>query len=331
MNNSILFFSRIIFSVVFMNNIQAATDTFEYKKRIYSVKISYVGTGAEFRINDIPFYIENFSGQVDTEIPVSDKIVQGINELSIIAFPSSDEEDDDSMEEWEYEDARVEATLFVREYDAQDDNRQMLTHIKLYPARKPEVAAIESMIIDGQETPLLDYKSKPRQFPNAKYHKQIVISRNTLEIKTPFPRWEWQDGQIIEDTEENYKSLLEAYRKEYVIHQNQDFPALKESTKKLAETLMLVKYNNDIDKAYDSLNLEESWKSEEQELFEFIEGERSKTLGLKLEIVANGKLARIIDDDSIQPIMYIVKKAKMMIKYKFLFYKNKQGEWIYVM
>ncbi|MBL1276789.1 MAG: hypothetical protein COB30_011940, partial [Ectothiorhodospiraceae bacterium] len=80
MNNSILFFSRIIFSVVFMNNIQAATDTFEYKKRIYSVKISYVGTGAEFRINDIPFYIENFSGQVDTEIPVSDKIVQGINE-----------------------------------------------------------------------------------------------------------------------------------------------------------------------------------------------------------------------------------------------------------
>ncbi|MBL1276787.1 MAG: hypothetical protein COB30_011930 [Ectothiorhodospiraceae bacterium] len=312
-----------------MNNIQAAADTSEYKKPVYLVKISYAGTGAEFRLNDIPFYLENYSGQVDVEITVSDKMIEGVNELTIIAFPYS--EGEGSLEDWGHKDARVEASLFVREKDALDDTKELLTHLKLYPARPVEVAAIETIVMTGQDLPQLDYESQPRKFPNVIYHKQIVISRKTYPIKLPFPRWEWQDGQIIEDTEENYKSLLEAYRKEYVIHQNQDLPALKESTKKLAETLMLVKYITDFDKAYDSLNLEESWKSEEQELFKFIEGETSKNLRLKLDVFANGRLARIVNETGAQPILYIVKKARMTIEYNFSFYKNKKGEWIYIM
>ncbi len=324
-----LIITLLIIGMIIMSDIQAATDTSEYKKPVYTVQISYVGTGAEFRLNDIPFYLENFSGQVDTEIPVSDKMIQGINELSIIAFPYA--ENDDSMKDWEHKDARVEATLYVREYDASDDMRQTLTHLKLYPARAPDVAAIETIVITEQNPPVLDYKSQPRQFPNTVFHKQIVISRKTHSIKTLFPRWEWQDGQIIKNTKENYDSLLEAYRKEYIIHQKQDLSALKSSTRKLAEAQMLVNYYTSIGQAYDMLNLEESWKSKEQELFEFIENERSGRLGLKLDIIANGKMARITDDDSIQPIMYIVKKARMMIKYKFSFYKNKQGEWVYIM
>ena len=85
------------------------------------------------------------------------------------------------------------------------------------------------------------------------------------------------------------------------------------------------------DQAYDALNLEESWKSKEQELFEFIEGKRSRVHQLKLDIVANGKLARIVNNTGTQPILYIVKKARITIKYKYLFYKNKQNEWVYIM
>jgi len=318
----------LIIGMVIMSDIQAATDTSEYKKPYYTVQISYVGTGAEFRLNDIPFYLENFSGQVDTEIPVSDKMIQGINELSIIAFTYI--EGDDPIDSW-HEDARVEATLYVREKDAPDDERQLLTHVKLYPSRDPKIASADSILINEQKLPILDYKNKPWAFPRVEYHKQIVISRKTHPIKTPFPSWEWQKGMVIEDTKENYKSLLEAYRREYVIHQKQDLKSLKNSTRKLAETQMLVNYYDDIQKAYEVLNLEESWKSEEQELFEFIEGERSKKYGLKLDIFADGKLARITNDTGIQPILYIVKKARMSIKYKFSFYKNKQGEWIYIM
>ena len=312
-----------------MSEIHAKTDTSEYKKPYYTVQISYAGTGAEFRLNDIPFYLENFSGQVDVEIPVSDKIIEGINELTIIAFPFSDEHG--PLENWPHKDARVEATLFVREKDSLTDTREMLTHLKLYPARSPDIAAIESSLIEGQDVPLLDYESQPRKFPNVTYDKQVVLSRKTDPITTPFPRWEWQDGVNLESTTEDYKSLLEAYRKEYLIHQKKDLVALKKSTRNLAETLMLVNYNNDIDEAYELLNLEESWKSNEQELFEFIEGESSKTLGLKLDIVASGKIARIVNESGIQPILYIVKKARMSIEYKFLFYKNKQGEWVYIM
>lgn len=323
------FLHIILLGMGIMTDIQAVTDTSEFKKPYYTVQISYVGTGAEFRLNDIPFYLENFSGQVDTEISVGDKMIQDINELSIIAYPhiSKGKEYD---KDW-HPDARVEATLYVREKDAPKASRKLLSHVKLYPAHDPKIAAVESMVINEQKSPTLDYKSKPRQFPNSVFHKQIVISRKTHPIKLPFSRWEWQDGQIIDDTDENYKSLLEAYRKYYFVHEKQDIAVLKAGYKKTAKIQKDINYYDDLEQAYESLNLEESWKSEEQQLFEFIEGDRLKQLRLKLDIVANGRLARIVNDDSIQPIMYIVKKARVMVKYKFLFYKNKKGEWIHIM
>lgn len=147
-----------------------------------------------------------------------------------------------------------------------------MIHVKIYPSRSPKIAAVDSILIDGQELPVLNYEKKPWMFPRVECHKQIVISRKTHPIKTPFPSWEWQDGEIIKDTKENYTSLLEAYRQEYVIHQKQDLKALKDSARKLSETQMIVNYYDDLDQAYEMLNLEESWKSKEQELFEFIEG-----------------------------------------------------------
>ncbi len=319
----------IILGLLTMSDILAVTDSTELKHPYYTVQISYAGIGAEFRLNDIPFYFEGFSGQVDIEIPVGDKMVSGINELSIIVFTYI--EGDDPIDDW-HEDARVEATLYVREKNASKDTRKLLTHVKLHPKALPEIAQKESMVIVGQALPTIDYESKPRQFPTITYEKQIVISRKTHVIKTPFPRWEWQDGQTIENTPENYASLLEAYRKEYVIHQNQDLDAYKKSHFKLATTHKIINYYGDIKDAYNMLSgTEESWNSEEQELFEFIENEKSKEFGLKLDIIANGKLARIVDDSNIQPILYIIKSQRMSIKYKYNFYKNKQGEWIYIM
>ncbi len=329
MKNLSLIIKLLIIGIAMMSDIQAATDTSEYKKPYYTVQISYAGTGAEFRLNDIPFYLENYSGQVDTEIPVSDKMLKGVNELSIIAIPYS--EGKGSLQNWESKDAWVEASLYVREKDVPDSARQLLTHIKLCPMCKPDLAVAESIVMIEQQSPVVDYESQPRQFPGIIFHKQIVVSRKTHPITPPFPRWEWQDGQLIEDTKENYKSLLESYRNEYVIHQKQDLFALKQSTRKLAEVQMLVNYYDDIEKAYDTLNLEESWRNKDQDLFEFIENEKSKKLHLKLDIFANGKLARIVSNTGTQPIMYIVNKARITIKYKFSFYKNKQGEWVYIM
>ncbi|MFK5950578.1 MAG: hypothetical protein QM500_17635 [Methylococcales bacterium] len=312
-----------------MNDILAITDTSEFKKPYYTVQISYAGTGAEFRLNDIPFYLENRNGQVDVEIPVGDKVINGINELSIISFPFGDNEG--YKKNWENKDSRAEATLYVREKDASKESRKLITHVKIYPAIDPELASTESIVITEQELPVLDYKSKPRSFPYFKFDNQVVISRKTHEIKTPFPRWEWQDGDVIENNNKNYLSLLEAYRKEYTIHQNQDLKASKKSHYKLAVTQNVINHYDDIDRAYVTLNLEESWKSDEQELFKFIEDDLAERQGMKLDIIANGKMARIINDSNIQPILFIIKSQRMKIQYSYSFYKNKQGEWIYIM
>jgi len=318
----------VLLGLVIMTEIQAVTDTSEYKQPYYTVQISYAGSGGEYRLNNIPFYLENFSGQVDVEIPVGDKMINGVNELSIIVFPYI--EGNDPIDDW-HADARVEATLYVREKDAAKDTRKSLTHVKLHPSAALEFAVNESTVIAGQSPSNLDYATKPWQFPPTVYDKQIVISRKTHIIQTPFPRWEWQDGVTIENTEQNYKTLLEAYRKKYVIHQKQDLTALRESTYKVATTQKIINYYDDIEQAFEMLNLEESWKSDEQELFEFIENERSTRFGLKLDVFGNGKLARITSDTGMQPVMYLIKSQRMTIKYKYHFYKNKQGEWIYIM
>jgi len=329
MNKLIKLLTLIILGLGIMTDIQAVTDTSEYNQPYYTVQISYVGTGAEFRLNDIPFYLENSNGQVDLELPVSDKIINGENELSIIVFPFGDREG--YNKNWENNDSRAEAILYVRERSEPKSNRKLLTQLKIYPARPSEEASKESVVIVGQDLPSLDYKSKPWQFPYAKFENQIVISRKTHTLHTPFPRWEWQDGQTIKNTKENHKSLLEAYRKEYFINKKQDLKMLRESTKKLATVQNIINYYHNIEQAYEILNLEESWKSDEQELVKFIEGDFSDRQGLKFDIIANGKMARIVNDVGVQPILYIIKSQRMKIKYKYNFYKNKQGEWIYIM
>ena len=92
-----------------------------------------------------------------------------------------------------------------------------------------------------------------------------------------------------------------------------------------------INYYGDIEQAYEALNLEESWKSNEQVLFEFIEKDKAKQFRLKLDIIGNGKLARITSDEETQPILYIIKRDQITVKYQYIFYKNKQGEWIYIM
>ena len=118
---------------------------------------------------------------------------------------------------------------------------------------------------------------------------------------------------------------------------NADFLYMSENAKVYADAVdkgnggKIITFADNTARVYEMLNLEESWKSDEQELFEFIEGEKAKSLELKLDVLANGKLARITNDEGIQPILYLIKSQRMKIKYKNAFYKNKQGEWIYIM
>ncbi len=52
---------------------------------------------------------------------------------------------------------------------------------------------------------------------------------------------------------------------------------------------------------------------------------------MNLEVLANGKLARIRDDQfNAQPIFYYDNKADLLHIYKFMFYLNKDNQWIMI-
>lgn len=50
----------------------------------------------------------------------------------------------------------------------------------------------------------------------------------------------------------------------------------------------------------------------------------------KLDVFANGKMARIVDKENDSPIVYMEKSSRLLSFLKFGFYKNKNGEWIMI-
>ena len=49
-----------------------------------------------------------------------------------------------------------------------------------------------------------------------------------------------------------------------------------------------------------------------------------------LDVYANGKMARIIDADNDQPILFVDEESGTLHLHKFGFYKNKEDKWIMI-
>jgi len=303
-----------------MLNVQAA----EYKNPEFMLELTITGVGADIRLNDISIEFEKRSGHSTMSYEVNSSVIAGINELKIITFPFMNKPWSDGQTKDYHEESEVKAALYVNG-QGDSDNKILLSQIHLRPGLALDKMASESLPIEGLTDVVLDDKSQPLSFPVITFNKQITAIRKSLPVQANYPRWAWQDGQIIEDTQENYDSLLAAYREIYDAYKNKDRKKLLAlHAPRSAEYATIFYLDGGVEAGHKTLNTGEMLDDTDFRLSEF------RTKNTKLDIYANGRMARIIDVASYHPFVFLHKTMNIVSTMKFGFYKNKAGKWIMI-
>ena len=303
-----------------MLNAQAA----DYKKPEFTLELTITGVGVDIRLNDISIEFDMFGGHSTMSYDVNQSVIAGVNELQVITYPFFGKTREEGQTKKYHEEAEIKATLYVNE-QGDSSNKKILTQIHLHPDLPLEQAASKSAEIDGADDVVLDNKSQPLTYPAITFNQQVVATRKSLPVQSNYPRWAWQDGQIIEDTQENYDSLLAAYREIYDVFENKDRQKLLElHTPRAAEYAIAYYLEGGAEAGHQFMNTGERANNPESKLSDFI------TRSTKLDVYANGKMARIVNAAQYHPFVFLHKTKNIVYTMKFGFYKNQQGEWIMI-
>jgi len=297
---SILFF--ILLGRV-MTNVALSAES---EKIYFGVDIDLHNVAVDIRVNDIPVYFDHTSGQMKVEMPASLFIVNGKNELEINGkLP---------IRETGYaEGAYVQATLFKETQGSEGQQKHNLLMIKL------------EIFGDEVISTVRDFTVTDESIEKSKLSEDKSISASAISTFTsPFPRWNWQDGKDIESTESNYLSLVERYRLVHQALKTKNMVDLKALYRKRAIDTAIAYGLNGEDEGYDKLSLGVDMHDSSLELRDLFLNK------MELDVIANGKLARIQNVLAGQPILFWEPNTRALHLHKFMFYKNANDEWVMI-
>ena len=286
----------------------------KYKNPYFGIHLDLAQVGVDVRLNDIPVYYDDQKGQLSVDLPAPEAIINGTNELKIIAFtPFLDQSNKQKMDKF-LPGSEVTATLYVQEID-DDNSKKTLTSISITFDQQHEVEVIASTHGESEESASITSSSD----------KRAIVTR-AVKIDSPFPRWAWQDGQTIENSDVNYGELLQAYRDIYDALSSGDTARIFDLYNERANEIAIAYHLNNVSEGHKKISTGEDASNPELELYTFWDK------NMVLDIYANGKLARIIGDTAptIQPIIYLDRDAGILHKHKFGFYKNNDDKWIMI-
>lgn len=279
---------------------------------VYYLEYSVSGTGAEIRLNDIPILLIDTKGTTESVKPIPESIIDGENVLTVRTFPLDDYDN-------QYRDnAYIDAKITLNERDAPLNASSAVLQLHVQPAANKE------NVLSANKEQLGD--SQPKL---VEYSDQEILAERSVHIKSPYPRWAWQDGKTIEINQENYDSLLETYKEIYNALKQEDINLIHKTHKAAALEYAHAYDYDDVDDGYEIMNAggyidDEDW----------ILGDINLILAKRkyhLVTFANGKLAQIVDhrhDPSL--LTYLNKKVRMVSYQTFKFYKNQSGIWILI-
>jgi len=276
----------------------------------FGVDIDLHNVAVDIRVNDIPAYFDEKKGQLSVEIASPESIVDGLNSLSLSVFlPYDSNERSLKFEEGAY----ATVTLFQQDLGVTNSEKNKLISATLKLEGDGVLAMVENHITKEKSTPEISLSKESKAF--------IEV---TTQIKSPFPRWAWQDGKTIEDNKENYDSLLEAYKDIHSAMKTKDLNKVQNLYSLRAKEIASAYGLADESAGQEKLSTGKDMVNPNLELYEF------HTDGMTLNIIGNGRLARIVDMDNDQPILFYEPKADLVHLYKFMFYLNKDNQWIMI-
>ncbi len=310
LKHSILITSILLLSIAGFTMSSSASTT-----PYFGVDVDFVDIGVDIRVNDIPVHYNYTMGQLTVEKPAPDSIIDGNNSLDIAIFiPYDGLEEMPAYGEGVY----ASATLFRQDLDPdisiieQNKNKQKLISFTLTVIGDGVQARVE----DHQTGQITETEIELAEDGTASFSAKTTID-------SPFPRWAWQDGDMIENTEANYESLLDTYREIHAALEAKDLGKLKALYSENAKEIAIA-YGLDGEEAgHKKLDTGGTMSDDSFDLEDiFVEN-------MHLDIVGNGQLALIGNDVGGQPVFYFQPKTSMLLLYKFMFYR-KNNQWIMI-
>jgi len=280
----------------------------------FGVDIDLYDVAIDVRVNDIPVYFDTKKGQLTVEVPAPDSIIDGANTLSLITrFPENPEDNYNLVQAYQ-EGAYVSATLFRQDGESAKINLASVL-VKFTP--------------DG-----IELAETQNYLTNEKSNPEVVLSKDgevllkeSVDIKSPFPRWAWQDGKNIENNQENYNSLIEVYRDIHSAMAAKDVNKVEKLYSQRAKETAIAYSLSGEKEGHNKISTGKDMVNDKLNLYQF----RTDFKDNRLDVFANGKMARIlIDIRRRQPILFIEPAARLNHFHKFSFYLNNDNQWVMI-
>ena len=277
----------------------------------FGVDIDLHNVAVDVRVNDIPVYFDEKRGQLTVEVPAPGSIVDGENTLSLVTgFPYEKSNIAQSYEEGAY----ASVTLFRQDGDSAKENLSSIM-VKFTP--------------DGIElAETQNYLTKKKSNPELVLSKNgEVVLNESVNVKSPFPRWAWQDGKNIENNQENYDSLVETYREIHTAMAAKDAVKIEQLYAQRAKETALAYSLPGEKEGHKKISTGKDMTNDKLSLYQF----RTDYKEIRLDVFANGKMARILNNRRRhQPILFTEPAARLMHFHKFSFYLNKDNQWVMI-
>ncbi len=276
-----------------------------FKQHYFTLMIHSSACRYDVRMNGIPADRLNDGVCVDVDVPINPFVLSGANMFSATIRPAD-------IRDTRFDPAaRLEVSLCVRELKAD------------YLTRKPiesfVLRAIDMIEGTGAEaSPDFDGPNPPRV--NRIDDLQVEVSRST-ELQTPFPRWLWQDAEIL--TEDDRFDLLDAYNELHAALKAGDTGKVRELTDtKAAE--MAKAYFGDVEEGHQLIDYLGNLANPDFILQDYDLGE------LDIELLAEGRLARLVDLEGHGPIFFRFTGEPIMVYMKSIYCKTKDKGFIQI-
>jgi hypothetical protein len=285
-----------------------ATIGRKVEKPCFTLHIHAVGCRYEVRVNDIPADRHDAPSSLDADVPVGPSVFTGDNELAAVVFPG------DRESEVFDPGARLELLLCVRESDTPPDEKRILGGIVFDASeleREGGTGIEQSSGIPGPEAGV------------ERISDHMFLVERTIPLETPFPAWTWMTATVIPDTPGVRARIVQELQTFHRALATRDEKAVRAAVRRKAREMSRA-FHTEEEEGYALLDIFDYMADPEMTLLPFDEQ------ALELEMLADGRMARLVNPDGFGPIAYRLKEFPAAAYVNTVYCLDDHARWIQI-
>ncbi len=236
----------------------------------------------ELRFNDLPVVsFDASTSTVDTEIPINPTLLPGDNLLSIALQAGEREDPARTPVLLTHPATRCVAEVTVRAAGAPAGERKRLAGLVYEEGQFATLGAEPGAPTGGLPGPLATLVNTPT----------AALGRQAMALQSPFPVWLWSRAEPLSLDDATTAELVAQYRRFWAAFSQKDGAALRAMTADNAREVQVAFGLPSLDDGYAMLSLEDLMRHPAITL------QPLPTDGLRMELLADGRVARLLASD----------------------------------